>query len=406
LKQANATISTYLIPLLVAAMWAGLLWSRALLSMSMIGFLLAGTIGYPFRQHLHYVRQSPFLWIMPLFVLPPLVSGAWSEDSANWLRIVQLKIPLLLLPLFSLPLRNISPASRRWLAVFVGGTLALAMLVSTWHYLQAPQDTAEAYLRAKVLPVAMGNDHVRFGWLLCIIFAWGLHLYPTVSANRRWLLAFLVFVFIFQHLLASKTGLLGTYLVLVVWAVRYRQQAWVRWASILAATAPLLAWWLLPTFRNRMRFVWWDFQHYSRGAVTEGLSDTPRILSLRAGEAIWREHPWLGTGFGDLRAVLTDWYTRNVPSLQPYEQLLPSNQFLLYASAAGWISGLLALAAAILPLGIRMLRRQPLWIAFHLLSIAGFLYEIALETQYGVFIYAFLGCWIHAILKEEQDLQH
>jgi hypothetical protein len=35
--------------------------------------------------------------------------------------------------------------------------------------------------------------------------------------------------------------------------------------------------------------------------------------------------------------------------------------------------------------------------------VAGFLYEIALETQYGVFIYAFLGCWLHAILTREDQ---
>jgi hypothetical protein len=308
----------------------------------------------------------------------------------------------MLMPLFSLPLRDIARPSRRWLAFFLGGTLAAAMFISAWHYLQAPQETAEAYLRAKVLPVAMGNDHVRFGWLLSITFAWGLHLYPRASNDRRWLLVFLVFVFVFQHLLASKTGLLGTYLVLAVWAIRYRHQPRLRIVAALASITPLVAWWLLPTFRNRLRFVWWDFQHYSRGALTEGLSDTPRILSFRAGAEIWREHPWLGTGFGDLRNELTAWYTRHVPTLQSYEQLLPSNEFLLYAAAAGWPAGLLALAAAILPLRIRLIRRQPLWIAFHLLAIAGFLYEIALETQYGIFIYAFPGCWIHAMLQEEQ----
>lgn len=391
-------------------MWAGLLWSRALLSMAMIGFLLVAIVAYPLRAHLQYVRESPFLWLMPLFVVPPLVSGAWSTDTGNWLRILQLKLPLLLLPLLSLPLRGIARPSRRWLAYFLGGTLAIAMLASVWHYLQAPQDTAEAYLRAKVLPVAMGNDHVRFGWLLSIAFAWGLHLYTTMAgdnetADRRWLSAFLVLAFLFQHLLASKTGLLGIYLVLAIWAIRYRRQARLRLAVVLAATMPLLAWWLMPTFRNRMRFVWWDFQHYSRGALTEGLSDTPRILSLRAGMDTWREHPWLGTGFGDLKNELTTWYTRNTPALLPYEQLLPSNEFLLYAAAAGLPAGLLALAAAIMPLGLRPFRNQPVWVAFHLLAIAGLLYEIALETQYGVFIYAFIGCWIHAMLHEEQSLR-
>jgi hypothetical protein len=42
---------------------------------------------------------------------------------------------------------------------------------------------------------------------------------------------------------------------------------------------------------------------------------------------------------------------------------------------------------------MRGYRSSTAWISFHALALAGFMYEIGLETQYGVFIYAFMGCW-------------
>jgi len=39
-------------------------------------------------------------------------------------------------------------------------------------------------------------------------------------------------------------------------------------------------------------------------------------------------------------------------------------------------------------------RRSAAWISFHAMALVGFMYEIGLETQLGIFIYAFMGCWV------------
>ena len=119
---------------------------------------------------------------------------------------------------------------------------------------------------------------------------------------------------------------------------------------------PFIAWVSLPTFRNRIKFVWWDFQHYSRGGYSEGLSDTPRILSIDAGKALLKENPVLGTGFGDLQMEITAWYTRNTPFLKGYEQLLPSNEGLIYAVGSGLIGFMIFLIAVLYPLSMSKLQ--------------------------------------------------
>lgn len=384
-------------------MWSGMLWSRALLSVSMILFLLAAFLARPMDEHAGHIRRHPFLLLMPLLFIAPFLTGAWSTDTAQWLRVLQNKLPLLFLPLLSLPLFYLDAGTTRRLCFWMGGTIILSMGRTCLYYLRHLEESTTGYLQAKVLPVDMGNDHVRYAWLLIIIFLWGLHLLsqPANSrkaVDRKWLTALLVAIFVFQHLLASKTGLLGTYLVLAFYIVMHRRRPWMRMAGWMLLIIPLAAWAMMPTFRNRLRFVLWDFQHYSRGAYTEGLSDAPRVISVQAGWETWKKNPIAGCGFGDLRRETTDWYTRNTPALRDYEQLLPSNEFILHGAAGGLIAFLLFCIAALGPFFIRGLGRSFAWLSFHGIALMGFLYEIGLETQFGVFIYAFLGCWVYAII--------
>ncbi len=385
-------------------MWAGMLWSRALLSVSMILFLLACLLARPLPEHAAHVRRHPFLLLMPLLFLAPLLTGAWSADTAQWLRVLQNKLPLLLLPLLSLPLLFLDLSSNRAICRWMGATIAFSMGRTCWYYLSHLEQSTNAYLQAKVLPVDMGNDHVRYAWLLVIIFSWGLHLLtgPGITrkaGDKKWLIALLMVIFAFQHLLASNTGLLGTYLVLAFFVLARRRERWVRRSAWICLLLPLAAWAIMPTFRNRLRFVLWDFQHYSRGAYTEGLSDAPRVISVQAGWEIWKQHPLWGCGFGDLRRETTDWYNRNTPALRDYEQLLPSNEFILHGAAGGFLAFLLFCTAVLGPFFIRGPARSFAWLSFHGIALAGFLYEIGLETQFGVFIYAFLGCWMYAALS-------
>ena len=150
---------------------------------------------------------------------------------------------------------------------------------------------------------------------------------------------------------------------------------------------PLIAWFTVPSFQQRVKFVRWDFQNYSRGNYVEGLNDAPRILSWRAATEIIREHTITGAGAGDARQAVKQWYSVHAPFLKPYEQLLPANQMLIYGVYAGIAGLLVALFVLLMPLWMLPHRKNMLWLSFHLLAVLGFMYEIALEMQFGIAIY-------------------
>ncbi len=387
-------------------MWAGLLYSRALLTVSLAIFLLSSLLAFPLRSHAAYVKANPFLWLMPMLFIVAVPGGLWSDDTVQWMRILKTKLPLLLVPLLSLPLSRFTERTETALFRWMGATLLVSMLGSTLHYLFNLQDINKTYLEARVLPVSMDSDHVRFGWMLAVAFSWCLHLstVPGRTGNpkvRRGPAALAAGIFVFAHLLSSRTGLLGVYMALAIHAIWYRHRVRARTVALIFLLAPVAAWLLLPTFRNRMKFVAWDFQNYSRGTHTEGLLDATRLVSLKAGWSIFERHPVAGCGFGDLRRESVDWYKANEPALKSYEQLLPSNEILLYGAAAGIPASLAFCVASFGPFFFRRTGKNPAWIGFHAISAAGFQYDIGLETQYGVFIYAFLGCWMYAYLMKD-----
>jgi O-antigen ligase len=386
------------IPFSLAVMWAGVFWSRALLSIGMGLLVLLSLLSVGIGENWKYVRRSPFLIGLVILFFIPLVTILWSEDFRWWLKVMQDKLPLLCIPFCCLALKRISEDMRKKLTRFALVVVALSMTKSIIGYLINHREVTEAYLKAKVMAVDMHGDHVRYGWLLALIFAWLLHALTAYRhsfkrAEYKAVVVLTVFIAGYLHLLASKTGLLGLYLSIGIWAIFHRRKAWVRWMTGATLLLPVIAWFVLPTFRNRLKFILWDFQHYTRGGYTEGLSDTPRVLSFDAGWQLVSEHPWLGTGFGDLRRMMTDWYGQHAPFMKEYEQLLPSNEVLLHAAAAGIPLTILFLIVVLAPFQLSGYRNSSAWISFHALALAGFMYEIGLETQYGIFIYAFLGCW-------------
>jgi hypothetical protein len=138
----------------------------------------------------------------------------------------------------------------------------------------------------------------------------------------------------------------------------------------------------------------------------EGLSDTPRILSIKGGLQILNRHPVLGTGYGDLNQEMISWYEKNATFLQDYERLMPSSQWLVYSAGAGIIAGSLFILVAFMPFLVKSLRKNIFWIGVHLLTLVIFVYEIPLETQYGVFLYSFFGVWFYWMLKRTEHKVH
>ena len=101
----------------------------------------------------------------------------------------------------------------------------MATLLSYWT-LFSGNYAMEEYLRARVVPVPMGNDHIRFAWLLLVVYIflideWMGKKVEGVGWNKSIIVFLIIYFAIYFHVLAAKTGLLGFYLVTVIALVKY-----------------------------------------------------------------------------------------------------------------------------------------------------------------------------------------
>jgi hypothetical protein len=379
-------------------MIGSLLISRAALSTSVILFLLLAIVGKNFLQQWKAFRSTPFLFFFTLLFFIPFISGLWSQNLSKWSDVVRLKLPLLFFPLAFAGSWQFS--RRQWLVVamvFIGVVL-LGCSWSLFHYLQNREAIHEGYLRAKTLLTPLENDHVRFSWLVSVAVMTALLL--TIVVKQKWATAVLwvlaIFFTLYLHVLAARTGMISLYIFLLLYAgwLLYRKKSWKTAVAVTAflLIVPLIAYVTMPTFQNRIRYLVYDFSFVKKAAYLPGANDGARVMSIKAGWQVLLQNP-LGVGAGDIMQEADRWYAAHVPQVLATDKFYPSSEWLLYGAFAGWIGVLLFTMVMMFPFFVRTGQHQIFWFTLHATAAFSFAYDMGLEVQYGIFLYAFITFW-------------
>ncbi len=387
----------------IGAMFTGLLISRAVLSMALILFVLNGALAG--KEKIKTIFNDRLYISMLLLFIVPLVTGLWSSDMKSWWQATEVKLPLVLLPLGFAALPAIKKEhydrlSRLFILLLLSGTFW-----STAQYISNSDTIAESYLRAKVIPTPFDRNHIYFSFTLAVAV---LVLYKLFSqtTDSKWktiyTVTFIWFV-IYLHILAAKTGLLFLYLTLVVLIIKAILQNIINKKSgnkitalivlVLLIAAPIAAYKLSPTFKNRIDYIRYDYSYYSQGKYIEGLSDGNRVLSVKAGLSVFSSNIFTGVGFGDVKQKTNEWYDAHHPQMKEYERMLPSSEWLLYACAGGILAAIVFIAALLLLFFYKSMIRDISWWIFITICSLFFLYEVSLEGQFGVFVFVFFLWW-------------
>jgi len=383
---------------------AGALVSRALLSISMIGFVLVCCVHKDFGSQLKTFYNTPLLIGMSLLFFIPFISGAWSSDHTIWWSVAQVKLPFFLLPLafagsWQLPVRQWRLLGWAFIVLVTAATCWSVAL-----YLADSAGIQESYLRAKTLPTPMKGDHVRFSWMVCIAVITCMLLQQKTTKKSSSILLFLLFAWliVYLHILAARTGLFACYLFLFVLLLH---QLWIKHnriitagIAVVAVALPLIAWYFFPTFQNRWRYIRYDHSFVQKDIYRPGGNDGNRILSVKAGWDILKHHP-LGVGAGDVRQHTNAWYATHVPGMLESDKIFPSNEWLVYGCFSGWPAVLLFTFIFVIPFFILFIRQRFYWYCLHGVAVFGFLFDTSLEVQFGIFLYAFITLWWWKWLK-------
>ena len=324
----------------------GLVFSKFLISVGIILLLLSALLS---NDHLKDFKKL----ISNLVILAPagifitvLISGIYSENSHQFWGLIQVMLPLLLLPLSF----GLLPAfDRKQVAIILFYLIVLVAVASgwvLWNYLPNFEYYQQQLSISKTLPTPQ-EDHIRFSLLLALsvfaafkLFFDGFYLF--FPKFEKYLQLFLgIFLLIMLHILSVRSGLLAFYSGI---AVIFIHSIIVRKKLVLGITLllfllimPLLAFYLVPGIRQKFYLMRYNWEQYQSGKISN-LSDTQRLISYEVALKVAAKNPWIGVGAGDLYSEQEKVYKEFYPELGPMQ---PHNQFISFYAGCG-IFGLLS----------------------------------------------------------------
>lgn len=388
-------------------MFAGFLFSRVVLSIAMI--LLGATA---------LLKVSPRRWLdekwwcwgvvwLALFA----ITYFWSDDRSYWLEHVQVKLPILLLPLAF----GLLPAFRhihlRYFTVALSICLYIGIGYSMYFLFTETARYVEGYRFSNVLPTLPKDEHIRFTLALSLGLVWCVYYYPFIDNRwlKRWVVGSIIIFGIAIHIYAVRTGLLAFYLFIFMYLVylfinrKTRRYAIV--TLIVMAVSTYAAFRLIPTLENRVNHFKWSIKVFEEGELNPNYGDIGRYISYKIAADIIREHPISGVGVGDIFSKMKEKYELEYPQVTEAQQLVPHNQFLLIAAAAGIPAAIAFCIWLCYPLmEIKRNRNGYFFLMTWVLLLIPLMVEPVLEVQFGVFVYLFFFLWQrHTMLHPPQS---
>ena len=367
---------------------SGLFYSRALLSMGMIGLLLNAVLTFPLKKLWLDYKSDKVILLMSLFFATYLISGSYSDDLYSWFSIIIMKVPFLALPFVLLSNDSRSKHINVFFIVFCS-ILFFSTIPIIIEFVSDVSGALLKYQRGHTLKTPIG--HVRYSLFLSVSVFISIHFALEYFKQKRKflsisLLAFAVYLFLFTHLLAVRSGLvcmyIGLFVYLIIYVIKHRYWKLFFVGSLLMSGFLFFSPRVFPTLEKKIGYTIYDLSKLKRNEIGQN-SDSKRLLSIIVGWELFKENPFFGVGAGDLAPSISNIYQEKFSSVDKKSRLLPHNQFLRVINSVGLIGLLLLLCFLFYPIFNSRSFNNPLFVAFILSVTASFFVEGTIENQIG-----------------------
>jgi len=334
-------------------------------------------------------------WVFGFIFLEVALGIFVALDWDYMLERIRLRVPFIGLPFafFLLPSLSLIWYRNWWLAIIlVIDIVAVGVIV---YYFNHQQDIQLLLEQGKAIPTPA--NHIRYALLQVVAFCasvyWG-WLHRGHSNQPRITLFFKassIFLFVFIHFLAVRSGLFSLYLIIVSMGVPYlfKKRAYVTLLLFLTGVIllPFLGMKLIPSLKKKMEYVYYDVDMFLKGEATDQLSDASRLISWKLGLELFADNPSFGVGAGNIRIKMNELYKRDYPSFE--KKLTPHNQFIMVLASSGIVGLILFCVGFFTPLFYGKNYMDPFILALYLSFFASFWVEATFENAMGVAIFLF-----------------
>jgi len=344
------------------------------------------------------------LWPIPAWYLLHVAGMLWTTNMDFGLFDLQVKLGMVLLPLMAALALAVHPdLLRHGMSAFTLGT-AIAILLSVWKGWECYRSTGDPGCFAQT--TFSFELHPSYAaWYACWAMAWWCDraMQDTAIRPRLFHLSIALVMLIFIVMLASKSGVIGALLVIVVMAVRWlRSFVSGRWAIKVGLAAVAVAAVFassgggLVVARMEAAFRAVEMARHGDPALysSHGGSEM-RLVAWQCSTELLMDHP-MGSGTGDVKDELVGCYTAKGATDAMEKRLNAHCQFLQGGAALGWPGFILTLLIGLVPLRTAVIRRNVLLGTFAALFFVNAAVESILEVQAGVvFMGLMLGLLAH-----------
>jgi O-antigen ligase len=393
---------------LIVAIIVGLAASRALVSIATA--LLAVNIILHIGLLNVFENCKKYFYALMLFLLPlsVLVLLPFSPNYAQGFQLLAHKIPFLVIPISVVLIDKefLQQHLYKLLGVFILVIFVSGVFVGT-NYLLNFEHYNKLLTEGRAIPTP--HEHIRyslmlsFACLVSIFLAWQKKGILFLN-DRRVLIFTSIFFFILIHILSVRIGLITLYAGLLLLILYYISRSKKHFLSVLVLfvfiAAPVISYYTLPSFKNRVNYMLYDFQQLENGTIGHN-SDSRRIISLKLGVKLFKENTLIGVGVGNIQNKVNETYQELYPTFEEHNRKLPHNQFLYTLVELGIIGGILLLMAFFVPLFFTNFYTLPLYYILACMVFLSMLVDNTLESQIGITFYALFSTLFLKIKTEK-----
>jgi len=364
---------------------------RVLPSIGVAGLFLTSLAYSISHKRIAQRARCPEVLSFTLIYIVHVVSAVTHSKLANeeLQRDLLLQLPFLLLPVAFILLPSLLDKHKNGLWMLLIVCCLFAASRTTFTYLLNYQEINQHYTQSGVMPTV--PDHIRFSLLVSIAILAGtiLAFNKTLPIVLRRVIVFAVLIlFVFQHLLAVRSGLVTMYVAGVLWLgwVGWQQRRWkailvtVTLVSVLAIGCMLL----FLTLRNKVVNTRYDVDQIELVDAANNYSITGRVYSYKIAWVLIQQYPWLGVSKVQMNEKISQQYEYLYPEINVRHYLMPHNQFIYNLLAYGAIGLLVFLISFYYPLYIALRNNNAIMVILYVIITLSFLVEYTLETHIGI----------------------
>lgn len=375
----------------------GIFFSRAMISIGMIGIALLYFLNQGWAKPFRFKLQD-LQWFVGLPILIIYLIGVvWTDDYSYWIERIQVKIPLLFLPLGFWAIKDTITRNTIDVLIIIFISLCVATALGSFvYYLLHYQEITESYKHAKTIPSII--EHIRYSLLLSIgVFA-SIQAYlqssVLITKFQKSIVAGLgIFLFLFLHVLSIRSGLLALYATCFLWLliqVFKSGNKKLLWLFPASAAFLIAMYFFVPSLNNKVNYMVRDINQFVTGKSVNNYSDGNRLLSMKIGVEVGLQHPWFGVGSGDVQQEMNAVYQKDYPDIDERNWLIPHSQFVYVFTALGLFGLAIFIFCMIYPFFNKDVSLDVFCLAVLVGTYSSYLSEATLELQQGIVLVSLL----------------